>query len=603
MHPLATRSNSRDILDLAFTLKGQPSALVAVSSKTTSHGGHGSDSFQMDLLTSRKSVSFDRWDSAVLATYIAILGWTIAHHEQWFDESQAWLIARDCSFWEMLSHRVRYEGSPALWHVILWVLTRWHVPFMALNWIAGTFAVAGVATFLRYAPFPRLFRLLIPFTFFFQYQYAVIARSYVLFPLFVFILCILFTGKRPRVVAFAFTAGLLANLNVHGLLFGCSLLLLYGWELHLRPKTRTAPGPSVYLQGLLIYVPCALFAVLTAFPPPDVNFAIQDKMQRSGAQGILSRLMPPEALPPGAPKLDAVLEVPPQPVPPMNRLEHMVWNRSHHVTGTLLQQKLLNRFIAFASLSDYPISSSNVVAVAFLLSLLLWLWSRKALLYLLPYLTLLCFTSLVWTWVHQTGLLLIALIAAAWLATQHPQSRGPRWIAPFFAVASTCVIVTQLGWTIFAVRYDTMFLYDPGHITHDFLVSHYAGKRIAAFTFQTPNVQPYSDHNLYINHSHSFWIWSSAVNMNQRRSEALKLNPDVIVTGDEDFGDELIPNQWMTLFPRNEHLDTSMLAFWRDHGYHETHRFCGARPIRFGIANTTCDVILERNSRVSLLDD
>ncbi len=550
----------------------------------------------MGLLSTRKVFTFDRWDGLVLSLYTAVLAWTLAHHEQWFDETQAWLIARDSSLREMLTHWLRYEGAPPLWHLILWVLTRLHVPFMAMNWVTALFAIAGMAVFLRYAPFPRLFRVLIPFTFFFQYQYAVIARSYVLFPLFVFVLCILYLDERPRVFWFALICGLFANLNIHGMLFSGAMIPLYLWKLHRQPRAGVVAAPSTWLASALVYAGFILIAVYVVLPPPDVNFAIQGKIQKYKSGGLLARLTRPEHLPAGAPKLDPVLPVGPQPVPHMNRLQRIVWNRSHGFVGSSLEQRVVNRTYAYAALLDFPVSSVNIVALLFMASLLIWLWSRRALEFLLPYFVLLTFEAMVWTWVHQTGLLLVAMIAALWLGSSRPQVRGGRWIAPFLAVTSIFVIATQIGWTIFSVRYDTEQLYDPGHVTHDFLVSHYPGKRIAAFTFQIPNVQPYADHNMFINHAKTFWIWSSEVDINERRTEALAMHPDIILTGDEDFGDDIIPNQWMTLYPKNEHLDTAMLRYWESHGYHETHRFCGARPIRFGFANTTCDVILERNS-------
>ena len=61
----------------------------------------------IDAVKPRTSFRFDRIDAATLAAYSALLGWTIAHHEQWFDESQAWLIARDSSLADMLTHPLR----------------------------------------------------------------------------------------------------------------------------------------------------------------------------------------------------------------------------------------------------------------------------------------------------------------------------------------------------------------------------------------------------------------------------------------------------------------------------------------------------------------
>src|SRR5215472_9725730 len=70
------------------------------------------------------SASSSHWwrigDFAVLTLWIAVVGYTIQHHEKWADEAQAWLIARDLDLRTIWFHELRYEGSPGLWHTILW---------------------------------------------------------------------------------------------------------------------------------------------------------------------------------------------------------------------------------------------------------------------------------------------------------------------------------------------------------------------------------------------------------------------------------------------------------------------------------------------------
>ena len=55
----------------------------------------------------------------VLAAYVIVVGTVMCFHEPWFDEAQAWLIARDCSWWEMILERPHYEGHPPLWWMML----------------------------------------------------------------------------------------------------------------------------------------------------------------------------------------------------------------------------------------------------------------------------------------------------------------------------------------------------------------------------------------------------------------------------------------------------------------------------------------------------
>ena len=55
----------------------------------------------------------------MLAAYVIVVGTVMCFHEPWFDEAQAWLIARDCSWWEMILERPHYEGHPPLWWMML----------------------------------------------------------------------------------------------------------------------------------------------------------------------------------------------------------------------------------------------------------------------------------------------------------------------------------------------------------------------------------------------------------------------------------------------------------------------------------------------------
>lgn len=50
-----------------------------------------------------------------LAAYVIVVATVMCFHEPWFDEAQAWLIARDCSWREMILERPHYEGHPPLW--------------------------------------------------------------------------------------------------------------------------------------------------------------------------------------------------------------------------------------------------------------------------------------------------------------------------------------------------------------------------------------------------------------------------------------------------------------------------------------------------------
>ena len=52
--------------------------------------------------------------------YVILLCIVECFHESWFDEVQAWQIARSASLKEILFEVPHYEGHPQLWHLLLY---------------------------------------------------------------------------------------------------------------------------------------------------------------------------------------------------------------------------------------------------------------------------------------------------------------------------------------------------------------------------------------------------------------------------------------------------------------------------------------------------
>ena len=491
---------------------------------------------------------------------------------------------------------MHYEGTPPLWHLILFSLVRMHVPFAFFGWISAAFALAGVVVFVRYAPLPRIFSITLPFTFFFAYQYAAVARNYVLFPLLLFSLCIVYCAKKPKPVLFALVAGLFANLTTHALVLALCFSVLYAWDLlQLRRHREMAPFKPKFALATALLLVFVGFAVVVAIPAPDVGFAVESKVKKGPVHQFLAHFIPAEKLPAGAPPLDPDIFGPDTASPPHGAFHRKVWDEYNNPGSSGLPGKLLTKMVAILSIATFPVSESNLLACAFLILAGVWLWSRRSLSLLLPYVALLLFFAVIWVFVHHTGLSLLALLAAVWIAAGRPQTRGPKWISPLFAAVSLIVILVQIGWTIYAVRLDTLRPYDPGKNTYQFLAAHFPNARLASFVYETVDVQPYASQNLFINQPHSYRVFSSATNTDRRRTETQQEHPDAIVVADLVFGDEIVMNQWMSLTQPWSHIGHGLLDYWQDHGFHETHRFCGYRPFRLGISNVVCDVILEPN--------
>jgi hypothetical protein len=208
-----------------------------------------------DVLAPRSGPGFGVLEGVALFVYGLLLAWVIPHHEAWFDEAQAWLIARDSSLVDLVAHRLHYEGAPAFWHLLLWVEVRLGVSFLGMHLIAGAVAVAGMYVWLRYSRLPRAVNLLTPFTFYVVFQYAVVARDYVLAPLLIFVLTALYSNRRSSPWVFALVAGVLANCSLHMASVATGMAILYGVDRVRHREGRSVSflvGPTLLLVGLLV---------------------------------------------------------------------------------------------------------------------------------------------------------------------------------------------------------------------------------------------------------------------------------------------------------------------------------------------------------------
>ena len=206
-----------------------------------------------------------------LACYAAWVIWVGLHHEAWFDEMQAWLLARDNDLVTLIGTYARYEGTPGLWHAVLWVATRTGLPFGGIWVLSVGFAIGAAAIVLWRAPFPLPLRIGLLVTWYFGYQYAVVARGYCLDLILLPIAAILFGDRIERPLRYALAIGLLAQVNAYSFLAAglLGLDLLVRLVLARRLGDWRARGSLVLAGGL------GLFALWTVWQPADNGFMAQ----------------------------------------------------------------------------------------------------------------------------------------------------------------------------------------------------------------------------------------------------------------------------------------------------------------------------------------
>lgn len=187
----------------------------------------------------------------VLLGYAALAVFATVHHEPWRDEAQAWLIARDLPLPGIIA-QMGYEGSPALWHLLLFPFAQFGASYGSEAVIHAALAVVAVGLLLLRGPFPLWFKALLAFSCCFSYEYAAVARNYNLSMLLLFALATMYPLRMRRPLAYGLLVALLANTNVHSLAMAVGLALLYAVEVRRLPGSRkwTLCGLAFMALGL-----------------------------------------------------------------------------------------------------------------------------------------------------------------------------------------------------------------------------------------------------------------------------------------------------------------------------------------------------------------
>lgn len=175
---------------------------------------------------------------------LAVLGFCV--HEPWYDEAQAWQIAKTASWHDIVWVIPHWEGHPPFWHLFLAVPAKlglpwqWALPIIGMSFLACN----GFLLFFK-SPFPRWIRCVLPFNYFLFWQYGVIVRPYSVMVLVMLLLAIYFPQKDKRPYLFIGLLAALCGCHVFGIALAGGITMAWLWEI----KDRRPWG--VYLKQLL----------------------------------------------------------------------------------------------------------------------------------------------------------------------------------------------------------------------------------------------------------------------------------------------------------------------------------------------------------------
>ena len=152
-------------------------------------------------------------------------------HEPWFDEFQAWGIAKD-SIYNILFVIPHYESHPPLWHLIIKFFQQFTTnPELAIKIPNLMIMFTAVWLLIFKSPFPKKIRLVLPFTFFIFYQYTIVSRPYCLLVLGMFLAAVLYKSKNDHPFRFISSLILLSLSSAYGVVLATGITLAWVVEI------------------------------------------------------------------------------------------------------------------------------------------------------------------------------------------------------------------------------------------------------------------------------------------------------------------------------------------------------------------------------------
>jgi len=473
-----------------------------------------------------------RWPEwTAVSLFAAVVAFAIPYHESWIDEAQAWQLARSLSLRELFQTYIRYEATPGLWYFFLWILNRAHVGYTGLHWFCGAIAVVSTSLLVFLSPFPRYLKLTLPFTFFLLFQYAVVARSYVLVPPILF--AIAFRWKKsPLLVSIGL--GLLANCALHAATFSGGLAIVWLVE-QMRGGSINAPlrRRHLLLCASIILVFYA-FALWTAWPPTDFS-------------------------------------------------THLSHGRTTNVIDAAVAALLL------------PVCQPAILSMLFWIMVFPVFWARRSMHYLLPLLFLEAFCAFVSCSFWQWGLIVPLMICLLWITWPSPEPvKSPPEIfgraALMYMVATQIAwSVYALNFDHYnaysphlAAAQFLMPRVKAGATVAITYLDDSPDPNVANNIFSATGILPYFDRNIYINQPYSYYLWRDGNTSASLFYQILPSHPKIVIANMQRLGTR----------PFTE-LGGKKAEQLVKSGYTLTNIFCGSVPFRTQLVSTSCHLIYQ----------
>ncbi len=148
-----------------------------------------------------------------LAAYSLFILALVLNHEYWFDEAQAWNIARDNDIIGIFG-MIKYEGHPPLWHLLLKLFITAGCSYTALGLVSWGISVLTAAIVIFGLPCKPYLKAALLLSGGMLYFNSAISRVYCLVHLLVTVIAFLYPKRKAHPIVYGITVALLTNTHV-----------------------------------------------------------------------------------------------------------------------------------------------------------------------------------------------------------------------------------------------------------------------------------------------------------------------------------------------------------------------------------------------------
>ena len=209
-----------------------------------------------------------KWEWIAFRTFVFAYILVSLFHEPMYDEAQAWMIARDASWWELFFEIPHYEGHPPFWHLILAFFAKTGMSIdIGLRIPGACFCIASVWLILFRSPFPKAVKCLLPFTYYIFFRYSIVVRPYCMTMLGLCLVAVTYRERAEKPFRHMAAMMLLCASSAYGMAFAAGICIVWLIELFGSIKQNYAKQ----LGAMMILLVCNVGQLLLIIPKEDTN--------------------------------------------------------------------------------------------------------------------------------------------------------------------------------------------------------------------------------------------------------------------------------------------------------------------------------------------